>query len=314
MSPNESSTGSEVATRGGSTALAIPDEVIDRFPALADDVRGELADLMAENFGDDEAMSVKNLTMVKVPSGSGAAQFNWMDNGTEETSKEIRGIVIAWQDRRNYWVSADITNERPDCTSRDGKIGEGMFGPGSPKNPTGMCEGCPMNIWHDVNGKRVPPPCKPQQAILLMVPGEPFPWYIQVPRTSLKKFKEYRASLLKKLKSIAQVETVITLKKVPAANGVPAYFELDFVMGEDLGKPAKRAALEVGASMKDILVKAPPITSAADRENVVPGEGGYGIGGEDAGGGQPEGYATVVDADSDVEDEIADEVPEATLA
>lgn len=271
--PNDSTT--EVAKRA-TTAVAIPDEVIERFPALAPDTRQDMIDLMAENFGDDEAMSVTNLTMVKIPSGASAPMFSYKENGEDKGEKTLTGVVVAWQDRRNYWESDEVTNEAPDCSSRDGKIGVGLFGVNSPDNPTGACDTCPMGQWNEVNGKRVPPPCKPQQAILLMVEGEAFPWYIQVPRTSMKNFKNYRAEVFKKLKGVAQVLTTLSLKKVKG-EGVPDYFVIEFKMGDDLGKAAKRAALEVGQAMLPILNRVQPVVSAADTDNVVPGEGGVSI-------------------------------------
>lgn len=273
-SPNGTTT--EVATRAA-TAVAIPDEVIERFPALAPDTRQDMIDLMAENFGEDEAMSVTNLTMVKIPSGASAPVFSFKENGEDKGEKKLTGVVVAWQDRRNYWESDQVTNEAPDCSSRDGKIGFGMYGQGSQENPTGACDVCPMSQWSDVNGKRVPPPCKPQQAILLMVEGEAFPWYIQVPRTSMRNFKDYRATVFKKLKGVAQVLTELTLKKVKG-DGVPDYYLIEFKMTDDLGKAAKRAALEVGQAMLPILNRVQPVVSAADTDNVVPGEGGVSIG------------------------------------
>lgn len=276
---SETTTGGEVATRPTATLAPIDAGVIERFPALDPEGFEEMQELLAENFDDDEAMSVKNLTMVKIPSGNSAAVFGWTDNGEDQSSKELNGIVCAWQNRRNYWESDEVTGERPDCTSRDGKIGEGLFGKGSPENPTGACETCPMGQWADVNGKRVPPPCKPQQALLYLVPGETFPWYIQVPRTSMGNFKRYRADLLKARKGVAQVETKMTLTKIVGKDkGVPDYYEIKFTRGDDLGRAAKKAALAVGQAMLPILNQAPPVVSPADTDNVVPGEGGVSIG------------------------------------
>jgi hypothetical protein len=277
--PNDATT--EVATRAA-TAVAIPDEVIERFPALAPDTRQDMIDLMAENFGDDEAMSVTNLTMVKIPSGTSAPMFSFKENGEDKGEKKLTGVVVAWQDRRNYWESEEVTNEAPDCSSRDGKIGLGVFGVNSPDNPSGACGTCPMSQWNDGpigtdgKAKRIPPPCKPQQAILLMVEGEAFPWYIQVPRTSMKNFKNYRAEVFKKLKGVAQVLTELTLKKV-RGEGVPDYYLIEFKMTDDLGKAAKKAALEVGQAMLPILNRVAPVVSPADTVNVVPGEGGVSI-------------------------------------
>jgi hypothetical protein len=267
-----------VTTRPKTELAPIDPAVIKRFPALDAGEREELLELLTENFDTDsgEAMSVKNLTMVKVPSGTSPAIFGYREDGQDKDAKEIEGVIIGWQNRRNYWESVEVTGERPDCSSRDGKIGEGMYGRGSGENPTGECGTCPMGQWSDgPDGARIPAPCKPQQAILLMVPDEVFPWYVQVPRTSQKGFKTYRADLLKKRKGVAQVTTKLTLNKIKAATkGAYDYYEIVFTMGDDLGRSAKKAALELGEAMMPILNAAPPVTSAADTDNVVPGEGG----------------------------------------
>lgn len=280
---SDNNTGTEVATRGG-TDLAIPADVIGTFPALDADAREEMAELLAENMGEGETLSIKNLTILTVPSGKSAAMWSWTDNGEEQSAKEIEGIICGWTNGRNYWVSNEVTGEAPDCTSRDGKIGIGMFGKGSDENPTGECETCPMGRWSDGpigpdgKAKRIPAPCKPQQRLLLLTPGETFPTIVQVPRTSMSDFKRYRADLLKARKGVAQVVTKLGLVKVPGKDkGVPDYCTITFTRGDDLGRSAKKAALEVGQAFLPILNAAPPITSPADTENVVPGEGGVSI-------------------------------------
>jgi hypothetical protein len=101
---------------------------------------------------------------------------------------------------------------------------------------------------------------------------------VQVPRTSMGEFKKYRADLLKARKGVAQVATKLGLTKVTGKDkGVPDYCTITFTRGDDLGRAAKKAALEVGEAFLPILNAAPPITSPADTENVVPGEGGVSI-------------------------------------
>lgn len=273
----------DLAARNG-TALAVPDEVTQKFPALDSEAREEMTELLAENFTDGETLSIRNLTILTVPSGKSAAMWSWDDNGTEQSAKEVEGIVCGWTNGRNYWEADDVTGEAPDCTSRDGKIGIGMYGVGSQENPSGACETCPMGQWTDgpvgADGKtkRIPAPCKPQQRLLVLMPGETFPTIVQVPRTSMGEFKKYRADLLKARKGVAQVATKLGLTKVTGKDkGVPDYCTITFTRGDDLGRAAKKAALEVGEAFLPILNAAPPITSPADTENVVPGEGGVSI-------------------------------------
>lgn len=266
------------------TTLAIPDDVTEKFPALDPEGREEMAELLAENFGEGETLSIKNLTMLTVPSGKSAALWSWTDNGEERSAKEVEGVICGWTDGRNYWESNEVTGEAPDCSSRDGKIGIGLFGIKSPENPTGECETCPMGQWTDGpigpdgKAKRIPAPCKPQQRLLVLMPGDTFPTIVQVPRTSKADFKKYRSELLKARKGVAQVTTKLGLLKVLGKDkGVPDYFTITFVRGEDLGRAAKNAALEVGAAFKPILNATPPAIGPAETDNVVPGEGGVSI-------------------------------------
>lgn len=232
---------------------AVSADIIERFPALDPEMAGEMAELLAENFREGENLSVSNLTRVKVPSGDGAPMLSVVDGDNTTAEKLLRGVIIAWQERKNYWESAEVTGAAPDCHSRDGVIGIGLYAKDSDGNPSGLCAQCPMGQWNDgPDGARIPPACKDQTAVLLMVEGEAFPWFVQVPRTSLKALKNYRATLFKKLKGVAQVVTELTLVKVKK-DGVPAFYTIVFTQGEDLGKAAKRVALEVGDLMLPIL-------------------------------------------------------------
>ena len=231
----------------------VPAEIIERFPALDPAMAEEMAELLAENFRAGENLSVSNLTRVKVPSGDGAPMFSVVDGDNTTAEKLLKGVIVAWQERKNYWESAEVTGEAPDCFSRDGITGLGLYAKDSEGNPSGLCAECPMGKWNDgPNSERIPPACKDQTAVLLMVEGEPFPWFVQVPRTSLKALKNYRATLFKRLKGVAQVVTELTLTKVKK-EGVPAFYTIVFTQGEDLGKAAKVVAIEVGNLMLPIL-------------------------------------------------------------
>jgi hypothetical protein len=249
----------------------VPADIIERFPALDPEMAGEMTELLAENFREGENLSVSNLTRVKVPSGDGAAMFSVVDGDDTTAEKLLKGVIVAWQERKNYWESAEVTGAAPDCFSRDGVTGIGLYAKDSEGNPSGLCVDCPMGQWNDgPNGERIPPACKDQTAVLLMVEGEAFPWFVQVPRTSLKALKNYRATLFKRLKGVAQVVTELTLVKVKK-EGVPAFYTIVFTQGEDLGKAAKQVAIEVGNLMLPILNS---VATQAAAEEVAAETGG----------------------------------------
>lgn len=237
----------------------IPAAIAERFPSYG--MIEEMTELAAEVFGDDGGnLSIGDLVRVKVPDGNSKA-FTIGD----EVQKTVRGIIILRQERRNLWLKSveDAGNQPPDCFSRDGVNGEGIFGKGTADNPTGKCDACPMSQWSDVDGKRVPPPCHQQEALLMITEELPFPVMVTVPRTSLKNFRDYwkKTLYMTKLKSLPEVITEIGLKQTKNDAGT-AYNELTFTIAEDLttGMPKavknsyKLAPLALGEQFRTILV------------------------------------------------------------
>lgn len=272
---------SDLQVRPASTVAKrepIPDEVLQRFPALDPETQEELREVLDENLDDDERMRVSDLNILTVPSGKSPAVWGYDKDGKEETTADLHAVIVAWTDGRNYWVKSmedSDGNEAPDCTSGDGVYGIGMYGRGSVENPTGLCGDCRMGQWKEEDGgANTPPPCKPHNRLMLMVEGEAFPWLLNVPRTSIAAFKKYRRSLVKDRKSVAQVLTSLTLKKVDGKKA--KYYEIVFsrVPGAegDLGKSAKVAALEWAELMKPIFEQRPREQSAPADGTVVEGE------------------------------------------
>lgn len=216
-----------------SSEIAVIEQKAEIFPLLDPSYQEDLRELIAETLSENEDLSSADLVQIKVPSGSGAAMWSWDDG--EKSAKVIEGVVIAQQAQRNYWKSKEITGERPDCASRDDVNGVGMYGQGSKENPGGLCADCPMGQWQD----DVPPPCKPQVSVLLMVAGETFPWIMQIPRTSITDFRKFRKGLVRSRKSLSQVTVKFTLVKVKG-NGVPDYFKIAFEEGEDHGREMRQ--------------------------------------------------------------------------
>jgi hypothetical protein len=237
----------------------IPAAIAERFPSYG--MIEEMTELAAEVFGDDGGnLSIGDLVRIKVPDGNSKA-FTIGD----EVQKTVRGIIILRQERRNLWLKSveEAGNQPPDCFSRDGINGEGIFGKGTADNPTGKCEACPMSQWSEVDGKRVPPPCHQQEALLMLTEELPFPVMVTVPRTSIKNFRDYwkKDLYMKRLKSLPEVITEIGLNQTKN-DANTAYNELTFKVAEDLTKGMSRALrasyklapLALGEQFRTILV------------------------------------------------------------
>lgn len=272
------------AKTGQMVPARIPAELAERFPAYGN--VEEMAELTAEVFGDNGGtMSIGDLVRVKVPSGDSIA-FTLGD----QAPKTFDCIMILRQERRNYWEKSveEEGNQPPDCFSRDGVHGVGRYGPGTDQNPSGMCEPCPMSQWAEVDGKRVPPPCHQQEAVLALIEGMAFPLLLTVPRTSIKNFREYwkRTLFVGKMKSLIEVVTTVGLSPTKNDQGTK-YNELTFTLKEDLTKGMsreeknsyKRVPLSLAEQFRKILVNVDTshdtdgATSATG--NGIDGEGGF---------------------------------------
>jgi hypothetical protein len=225
----------------------IPSELAERFPSYGN--VEEMAELAAEVFGDDGGnLSVGDLVRVKVPDGNSKA-FTIGD----EVQKTVKGIVILRQERRNYWAQSveEGGNQPPNCFSRDAVTGVGDFGVGSAENPTGKCDSCPMSQWSDVDGKRVPPPCHQQEAVLMLVEDMAFPLLLTVPRTSIKNFREYWKNKLYmgKMQSLPEVVTEVGLSQTKN-DAQTVYNELTFTLAENITKGEQRMTREERESYK----------------------------------------------------------------
>lgn len=274
-----------VKTKNGTPATAyVPAELAERYPSMGQ--ADELAELLAEVFGDrDESLSVSDLPRAKVPSGESKS----FQIGDDDPVKKIRGIMIVRQERRNYWaksISEGGGGQAPNCYSRDGVHGVGINGPGSADNPTGLCEHCPLSQWSENGEDRVPPPCKPQEAVLLLTEDSAFPLLLTVPRTSQKALRDYvkRTLLAKKMKSPVEVVTEIGMRQEQNAEKV-TYNILTFEIAEDITAgmtPAEKRAyklapLALGEQFRTILASIDTSRDTEAPERQAEDEGGFSL-------------------------------------
>ncbi len=185
-----------------------------------------------------------SFTRVKIPSGGGLAfELPGEDDDEPDLAKEVRGVILFHHPVNAFW-EAEYTgqNNPPDCSSFDGKFGEG--------NPGGNCKVCPNNQWgSDEQGGKA---CKNMRRIYILQEGEIFPLLLTLPPTSLGNFSRYitRRILQKGLRT-HKVVTKVTLKKATSSGGI-SYSQASFKLEGVLSEEAQEAMKKYSEVIKDM--------------------------------------------------------------
>lgn len=157
------------------------DDVEEQFPVLAQD-QERIQEVMRMNLGEDLEISPFDLERLTVPTGG---QTKW-PNG----DKIIRGAITAWTNCRAYWKDDFSGSQPPDCSSPDGKYGEG--------DPGGECATCPNAQFKSAPGDSRGQACKAMRRLLFLQPEDWLPLMVTVPPTSLKACRLYLTRLFRK--------------------------------------------------------------------------------------------------------------------
>lgn len=188
--------GSEITTREQRAELAVLDSAfVEAYPAL--DTEVDIRALMEETMGPGGSIRLANLTRIKVPPSE---LKSWMipdDNGDDTAVKAIKGIPVSLQSRRSFWTSDDPTGSPPECRSGDLIHGKGEFGPGSERNPTGLCAKCPMSQRGSAGKGTQASKCK-EQRVIFMLTGDLLPIMVVIPAGSLPNFANFGAFMFRK--------------------------------------------------------------------------------------------------------------------
>lgn len=188
------------------------------YPVLAES--GEAVELIELNFGSSE-ISEFDLDRIKVPAGGSTAwEVPTLDG--YESEKTVEGIIVFQRNSRTYWASTFEDSgggTAPDCTSRDGIIGEGLYGVGSEENPKGSCRTCPMSQWgsaRDGYGQA----CSANIVLFVVREGELLPTMIIVPPSSIKPIRQYLLRLTSKNVPYYKAITKFELEKATSNSGI----------------------------------------------------------------------------------------------
>lgn len=203
---------------------------------LVNTEQGRLQNAIAANLG-GETISPTDLDRAKVPTGGGTS---WTIPGVsgDETTKEIVGVIVFSKMVKAYWPEAG-SNNPPQCSSKDGRIGIG--------DPGGDCATCPFSQWGSKQGSKGKA-CKDSRLLFIMRPEDALPLVVSVPPSSLNAVKKYLLRLTAKWLPFHAVMTRLSLeidktaegvkysKIVPSAAGVltPEHAEKFFEFGQSL--------------------------------------------------------------------------------
>lgn len=182
--------GAAVAEPKAETALSVFKK---NYGELAES-GGGIAEVISQNLG-GEAITAADLVRVKWP-GAGSLSFGVPSLDGAESRKSLSGIIVHIANARTYWASRNVSNNPPDCSSSD-------LSNGTPREEwkdrpagfSGKCDECPLAAFgtaKDGDGKPgAGQACKQKKIVFLLEPGNLLPTVVQIPPSSLKRFKEF---------------------------------------------------------------------------------------------------------------------------
>lgn len=236
-------------TSSSSTDLVLVGKDDPRFEILAAEQGGDddVQAIIRDNFG-DEGISPADLDRVKMPSGGGTAwEVPTLDG--DESMKTLEGVIVAWAPPRVMWtIPLDDQKgdpEPPDCSSDDGKVGNGLYGIGSEHHPTGDCTTCPMNEWGSAGEDRAGKKCKETRLLYVLLEGGLLPITVSLPPTSIQPLRKYFLRLASSRVPFYGVVTKLALKRVDG-QGAIKYAVVEPTVGDRLTPELRAAAKAYG--------------------------------------------------------------------
>lgn len=167
-----------------------------QFLALADE--SDYKEAMEANLLSGETLGQEDLTKVKMPMG-GSLLWSYEQNGNEETTQAITGILVYFCKRGVLWGTEDTAAGAPPVLESHDLITATQKGEMPPEmaeklEPYRIDEktfhwaeesGMPYNQW-GTGKKGYGKACKEQRVLFLLRENEPFPLYVTVQPGSLK--------------------------------------------------------------------------------------------------------------------------------
>jgi hypothetical protein len=207
-----------------------------------------------------------NFSRIKVPSGNDT-EFKVETASGVERHSSLTGVITAFRAARAYWKRPYGTGRSgpPDCSSKDGFLGEG--------DPGGRCTDCPFAAFgtaHSPDGSGGPgTACKELRQLLVLLPGQMLPHLLAIPPTSLANFTKYSLNLISAGASYWAVTTRMALESATSQGGVP-YARIRFTLYGSLPDNEAQLLAPYHERMRGLLA---PLVLDATAYEIGPAEG-----------------------------------------
>jgi hypothetical protein len=181
--------------------------------AVLRDSMEDLIEAFRENVGG--AAGPFDFRAIQIPAGGGTSWEVTTLRG-DDVVKELDCVIVWAQDVRAYYrdgIDESGGGSPPDCASPDGRTGFG--------DPGGECAVCPFAAWGSAEGESRAQRCQQRKhTLILLNGGGVMPYFVSLPPTSLKAFRQYMFSLAGEGFKYWRVSTRLTLEKTKNAASI----------------------------------------------------------------------------------------------
>lgn len=193
------------------TALAVLEQ--NNFDLIPMNV--DLKEIISEEM---DGLGAVPFDVIKIPAGGGLAfELPGESEDTPITAPELVGIIVDHHPINAMWgTSYNGSNNPPDCSSFDGKVGISAL-----DGEIRQCASCPFNQFgSDPNGGKGKA-CKNMHRIYVLMSGQVIPMLLILPPSSIAAWRSYLGKkIVIKGKRPWMVLTKITLKKEKNEGGI----------------------------------------------------------------------------------------------
>lgn len=214
----------------------------------------DLMEILQENVGGQ--ITEFDLQRAKVPTGGMTAWVLPSLDGEDEIATNIDGILVYHREPRAYWeksIDEGGGNNPPDCSSADGKLGDGMYGVGSTAHPSGDCATCPMAEWGSKDhGESRGQACKQMKLVFLLRPESLLPMALFLPPTSIRPVRQYLLGLASEGQHYSSAVTRLSLEKERSGDGIE-YAKVKLTRLSTLGDEEVRSVREYSQGIRSAL-------------------------------------------------------------
>jgi len=183
---------------------------------------------------------IPDFEVIKIPTGGQLAWAIPTETDKPRYEDEVVGVVLDHYPTRVYWQgSFEGGGALPDCSSIDGKVGEG--------NPGGPCHACPLSKYDQDTGRV---PCKEVRRVYLLTKESILPFLIPLPPTSgaarRSPWTSYVTKLFGRGRSVESVVTKFTLFEDKSKDGIKYSRVLPFMVRELTDEEKTKARVMAG--------------------------------------------------------------------